>query len=181
VLSSGVVHVVDMEDIELSNLQRYVLAVRDDEKVRKVDVAARDGSQLQIVPHHCDLRGFFARKAHSWDEGRSIRDLYVEGFCGGVVLPPQEAGGLEADRRELHVPLAHQSALAGVLPAAALARKAHDGLPELTHATRLHVLDAIPEQTTQPVRALRDGRCLCDDPDYVRAYQHKYAAAESAD
>jgi hypothetical protein len=38
-------------------------------------------------------------------EGRSIRDLYVEGFCGGAVIPLGEVG---RPNQDVHVPLAHQ-------------------------------------------------------------------------
>ena len=49
-------------------------------------------------------------------EGRSLRALYTEGFCGGAVIP---LGDLGRPANDVHVPLAHQSALAGVLLAAA--------------------------------------------------------------
>src|SRR5262249_8213226 len=54
-------------------------------------------------------------------EGKSIRELYVEGVCGGGLIP---LGTIGMPRQELHVPLAHQSALAGVLLAAALLGRA---------------------------------------------------------
>jgi hypothetical protein len=53
--------------------------------------------------------------------GRPIRELYVEGVCGGGLIP---LGVIGLPRQELHVPLAHQSALAGVLLASALAKRA---------------------------------------------------------
>ena len=49
-------------------------------------------------------------------EGRSLRCLYVEGFCGGAVIPLSEAPN---PSMEVHVPLAYQSAIAGILLAAA--------------------------------------------------------------
>ena len=49
-------------------------------------------------------------------EGRPVRALYTEGFCGGAVIP---LGGSGRPANDVHVPLAHQSALAGVLLAAA--------------------------------------------------------------
>lgn len=104
-------------------------------------------------------------------EGRSIRDLYVQGFCGGAVIPLGEAG---RPPHELHVPLAHQSALAGVLLAAALIRATLGGDPSITSATRLNVLRAVGTDITQTVRARRDGRCLCDDLLFREQYLAKY-------
>jgi hypothetical protein len=70
--------------------------------------------------------------------------------------------------------LAHQSALAGVLLAAALARSAAGCDPEQTQVTRVDVLKRLADDLTQPAQAGRDGRCLCDDPDYLNIYRNKY-------
>jgi len=95
----------------------------------------------------------------------------VEGFCGGAVIPLGEAG---RPAQELHVPLAHQSALAGVLLAAALIRSALGADPPITSASRLNVLQPVGTALTQPIRPRRDGRCLCDDPVFCRRYRAKY-------
>ena len=57
-------------------------------------------------------------------EGRPLRALYTEGFCGGAVIP---LGDLGRPANDVHVPLAHQSALAGVLLAAAGVRMGLSG------------------------------------------------------
>jgi hypothetical protein len=103
-------------------------------------------------------------------EGRPLRALYVEGVCGGVLLP---IGATGAPRAEVHVPLAHQSALAGVLLAAEFVAQlvaAVDG----THVLRLDVLRPLPEFVRQ--RAAKDPRgiCICQDPDYVASYRAMY-------
>lgn len=103
-------------------------------------------------------------------EGRSIHDLYVEGFCGGAVIPLGEAGRPPQD---FHVPLAHQSAVAGVLLAAALVRSALGADPPITSATGLNVLEAVGTDLAQPMRGRRDGRCLCDDVVFCEAYRAK--------
>jgi hypothetical protein len=110
-------------------------------------------------------------------EGRPIRQLYVEGFCGGAVIPLGEAGKLAAGARDVHVPLAHQSALAGVLLAAALVSHELAAAPEITRVTRLDLMRPVAELATQPMRARRDGRCLCDDADFVAAHRRKYPQA----
>jgi hypothetical protein len=104
-------------------------------------------------------------------EGRPIRSLYVEGFCGGAVIP---LGGLGTPRQEVHVPLAHQSALAGVLLAAGCVQRALGLATEGTHVTRIDLMHPLGSFLTQP--AAKDTRqiCICQDSDYRAAYGHKY-------
>lgn len=285
-LQSGVVHLVDHQEIELSNLQRYVLADRGDEGAVKVAVAARTTSRdLIFVPHPQTLVLFLAEHGYKWEyfllaldsardrrtaqaalprwvangwtqpgdlgvsvhprfggdgacvgclylpdarlpnedelvaatlnvpqlqmdvrtllysgaplelpfleavgaangqplevllpfEGRTIRDLYVDGFCGGAIIPLGEAG---RPRQDVHVPLAHQSALAGVLLAASLVRSTVGGDPPVTTATRVDVLRTLGAELAAPVRRRADGRCLCDDADFRAAYAAKYGATD---
>ena len=104
--------------------------------------------------------------------GRPIRDLWVEGVCGGGIIP---LGGTGATPRELHVPLAFQSALAGVLLAAETVR---DVLTAGTHRKtlirRLDLLRPLSEVSPQPARKAGTGMCICEDPDFVSAYRAKY-------
>ncbi len=103
--------------------------------------------------------------------GRSIRELYREGVCGGAVLPIGRSG---SPRGDVHVPLAHQSALAGVLMAA---RMFATRSSRTTLITRLDVLRAVhPEYTTQAASKDPRGICICQDRDYVEAYRAKYRA-----
>jgi hypothetical protein len=110
-------------------------------------------------------------------EGKPIRALYVEGVCGGAVIPLGQQTG--ATPQELHVPLAHQSALAGVLLAAALMRDAVSTPATTTTVTRIDLLSAIGADQTRP--ALPDPReiCICQDADYARRYTEKYAETRS--
>lgn len=103
--------------------------------------------------------------------GRPIRNLYVEGVCGGAVVPLGQVGETPL---ELHVPLAHQSALAGVLLAAALARSALGHDPVTTLITRVDVLRPLGQHPTQPAKRRLDGRCLCDDRDFAQRYAEKW-------
>jgi hypothetical protein len=285
--AAGTVHLVDPQRIELSNLQRYVLAERADEDAVKVELAARESRQLELEPYEGDLASFVAAKGYAWPamllaldsahdrvsaqaslpewlanawtqpgdlglsahsrfgadgacvgclylpegqmknedelvaealgipqllmqvrtllytgrpverqvleaiaqaigrpleallpyEGRTIRELYVEGFCGGAVIPLGQAGQPHAAAPDVHVPLAHQSALAGVLLAGALVRHAISGAPEITRLTKLDLLRAIGARVSQPARAAHDGRSICEDPDFRNAYSVKYGAA----
>lgn len=287
---TGMLHVVDMEAIELSNLQRYVFAERSDESVDKVDLAVRHAASLDVRPHAVTFAEFVAAEGYAWPamllaldsardrvgaqaslpgwianawtqpgdlgvsvhptfgaddacvsclylpdgpvknedelvaealrvpqllmqvrtllyngkpvdrafldqvamaveqpveallpfEGRTIRELYVEGFCGGAVIPLGDAGRPRMEARDVHVPLAHQSALAGVLLAASLLSRAVTSGEE-AGVTRIDVLRAVGVGTTQPLRARRDGRCICDDPDYVARWRAKWGGRHRRD
>lgn len=278
----GSLHLVDPEDVELSNVQRYILTTRSDVGRSKVELgASRETRGLTIIPHDLTLSEFLSQQGYAWDyfllgldsardrraaqtslprwmanawtqpgdlglsthpqfggegacvsclyiprtplpnddeilaralgvpqlqievrtllysaaplqreflqliadannktleiflpfEGRRIRDLYVEGFCGGAVIPIGEAGHPPED---LHVPLAHQSTLAGILLGASLVRSALDGDPEITTASRINLLQAVGAHIAQPIRATRDGRCICDDAVFRDQYRIKY-------
>lgn len=103
-------------------------------------------------------------------EGRPLRALYTEGFCGGAVVP---LGRVGRPRGDVHVPLAHQSALAGVLLAAAVVGHAL-GAPAQSTITQIDVLKPVPHAPRRP--AAKDPRniCICQDPDYQRVYRAKY-------
>lgn len=104
-------------------------------------------------------------------QGMPIRDLYVRGVCGGALLQLARPG---QPAREIHVPLAHQSALAGVLLAARLAREATGLGVQGTRVARIDVHRAVTPEIEQPALSRRDGRCICEDPDYVGTYGTKY-------
>jgi Prokaryotic E2 family C/ThiF family len=105
-------------------------------------------------------------------EGRPIRELYREGFCGGTVLPIGKAGTPRAD---VHVPLAHQSALAGVLLASALVSQAEGCSPRRTDVLRVDVMRPLPTNVDfQPLEAEAGGPCTCQDADYRRRYKAKW-------
>ena len=271
---------VDHEAIELSNLQRYVLAERRDEGEMKVDVATRGfGAGIAAVPFPHDLAAFVEHRHHhtpamllaldsaadrrlaqaslpgwvanAWTQandlgvsvhptfglggacvaclylpdrsapnedalvaealqvpdqiaevrtllhtgggvGRAlieliasrlgrpaellapyedlpIRRLYVEGVCGGGVIPLGQFG---LPREELHVPLAHQSALAGVLLAASLALGARG--EATTVVTHLDPSRPVPAEPTHRARSRGDGRCICENGDYRSVWNRKY-------
>jgi hypothetical protein len=279
---AGSLHLIDHQVIELSNLQRYVLAVRTDDEATKVQVTARYFDRgIEAIPHERTWSGFVQDFGYRWHnvlvaldsaehrravqaalpewianawtqpgdlglslhgpfgssgaclcclylpsgqlpnedelvaqavgvphlaadirtllyggagvsrhfleaiasglhlpveslvpyEGRPLRELYVEGVCGGGIVP---LGAIGSPRQEIHVPLAHQSALAGILLAAALGRRAIEGMDESSSITRIDILDQLGEYLTQPALNAADGRCICQDPDYVAVYREKY-------
>ena len=103
-------------------------------------------------------------------EGRPLRALYTEGFCGGAVIPLGEPG---SPTNDVHVPLAHQSALAGVLLAAAGVRMALSGRLDSV-VTQYDVLK--PQERFQVYSAGKHAgeRCICQDSDYREVYRRKY-------
>ena len=104
--------------------------------------------------------------------GRSIRELWAEGICGGGVIPLGEAG---AAPRELQVPLAFQSALAGILLAAETVRDVlTDGAQRRTLVRRLDILRPLGDPSPQPALKAGTGTCICEDPDFISAYRTKY-------
>lgn len=107
-------------------------------------------------------------------EGRPVRELYVRGVCGGVVLPLRR---VETPPQDVHVPLAHQSALAGVVLAGALVAESLGQAPATTAVTRIDMMRPLGSHLTQP--ALKDTRgiCFCDDPDFLETYRRKYSPA----
>ncbi len=98
-----------------------------------------------------------------------IRKLYVDGLCGGALLSQQDQIGND---REMHVPLAHQSALAGILLAAVAIK--HLIAPEQTRITRIDLLREMGQFVTQPALKDETVRCICQDSDYISVYAKKY-------
>lgn len=103
-------------------------------------------------------------------EGRRVRDLYVEGFCGGAVIPLSQVG---APRADVHVPLAHQSACAGVLLAAAAVRGVL-GAQVGSHITQLDLLKPLTPFPNRVAAKDPRGICLCQDADYRDVYERKF-------
>lgn len=108
-----------------------------------------------IQPEHAD----------SW-ANKTIGQLYRDGVCaGGLLRLPDEAAPEEA-----LVPLAHQSALAGIMMAADLLIAHEPALRPVRRPTiegRFNVLAGFPQVIGRPRQ--RTARCLCSDPFYVSA------------
>jgi hypothetical protein len=101
-------------------------------------------------------------QAPEW-ASRTIGELYVDGLCGGGLVR-LDVGELS---REVAVPLAHQSALAGVMLAAQPFLAAISELRGQRPATvenRLDLLTGFPQVVPRP-RA-RTAGCICSDPVY---------------
>ena len=106
--------------------------------------------------------------------GRPLRELWVEGICGGGIIPLGEAGPTP---RELQVPLAFQSALAGILLAAETVRDVlTEGAQRKTLLRRVDVLRPLGDPSPQPALKAGTGNCICEDRDFVTIYRTKYGS-----
>lgn len=114
--------------------------------------------------------------ARNW-QGKPISDFYREGVCGGALISDR-IGELP---QEVAVPLAHQSALAGIMLAAQVVCARIQELRSLRPASiegRLDVLSGLPQVVGRP-RQRTEG-CICVDPDYVRRYREKWSGSKDA-
>ena len=108
--------------------------------------------------------------------GKPIRELWVEGICGGGIIPLGESGHTP---RELEVPLAFQSALAGMLLAAETVRDVLiDGTGRRTMVRKLDVLRPLHDPFPQPSLKARTGACICEDQDFIATYKTKYGVED---
>ncbi|MCW3033120.1 MAG: hypothetical protein JWM60_1465 [Solirubrobacterales bacterium] len=104
-------------------------------------------------------------------KGVGIRALYRDVVCAGMLI--EHVGARDP---EVSVPLAHQSALAGVLLATWLFVDRVPALRELRPAAaqaRYNVLRGGGEQIWPRERG-RQARCLCSDPDFRDAYAARW-------
>ena len=114
-------------------------------------------------------RGVELEKLLPYD-GLPLRAFYGKAVCGTAIF----GGGNKGDGA-MAVPMAFQSALAGVLLAAEVvidaARLRSRRVPV---ATKLDLLRPVPAVLTVPAAKAPRNRCICQDPDYVGAYRAKY-------
>lgn len=126
--------------------------------------------------------------------GRPLRAFYSEAVCGGLVLrlqaqtggaPAESAGAAAGDAvgqpldRAAMVPMVFQSVLAGVFLAAALVAEGAGLLaPAPGQKAILDVLRPVPPRLLFPVAPHPSGKCLCQDPDYQRAYASRWGAEQ---
>lgn len=106
-----------------------------------------------------------------------IHAFYQRAVCGGAMLA---LGANDDGVRHAEVPMAFQSALAGILLAAELvahAAGARDVAPPA--ATKINLLAPLGTDLSLPAPKHPKGRCICQDEDYRAAYQEKYTASES--
>jgi hypothetical protein len=137
---------------------RKVRELLDNHAAVGLEFAHLVASRKNVAPEQADI---FADKP--------IRQLYVVGICGGALVP------LRHDNvpGNVHVPLAHQSALAGVLLAAAFVRTIREPHPADTVVSRIDVMKPVPAHLAQFAKPL--AACICRDADWQRVFDSKWS------
>jgi hypothetical protein len=103
---------------------------------------------------------------------RPLEHFYSEALCGGVVL---NLGGKIGAERRTEVPMAFQSALAGIILAAELV--VHAGgfrRQSLPCRSEIDLLRPLGTRLNSPAAKHPSGRCICQDNSYLGVYAAKY-------
>ena len=107
--------------------------------------------------------------------GKPLRNFYQKAICGGMMIGLTGTG----NPGTAVVPMAFQSALAGLGLAADLVKHA-SGLPvPASTSTRVNLLRPLPSFLADPHARDASGRCICCDEDFLDAYRRKYAIGRS--
>ena len=127
---------------------------------------------LSTVAQHLGLE---KETLEAW-KGKSLGDLYTDVVCGAVPLDVTGVGRLET------VPLAHQSALAGIMMAAELVKRTQRRLASVSQTEPLVAWDDVlrgpPKMWTKP--RPREPGCICGDPDYQKIYRQKWHSRDQS-
>lgn len=105
--------------------------------------------------------------------GLSLRAFRAKAICGEAILPSPDA-----DQTDLQVPLAFQSAMAGIMLAAEIVGRRLDPDRRLPTKSVIDLLRPVPSRLNVPVLKAQSAvaRCVCADPDYIAAFQRKYGS-----
>jgi hypothetical protein len=105
--------------------------------------------------------------------GAPLRQFYSQAVCGGLVM--RLGGRTGAVPMQAHVPMAFQSALAGILLAAEMVIGAGRLRSEpVSASTRVDLLWPLPSEISVSVAKDDSGRCICADDDYIEIYERKH-------
>jgi hypothetical protein len=91
--------------------------------------------------------------------------------CGGALIALDKVG---RPHQDVHVPIAHQSALAGILLAGRLVADVLGAGPSDTSVARIDVMRALGDELAQRAQKDLRGICICQDPVYSSAYDTKW-------
>jgi molybdopterin/thiamine biosynthesis adenylyltransferase len=103
--------------------------------------------------------------------GQPLLNFYQKAICGGMMIGLTGSGNAGT----AVVPMAFQSALAGLGLAADLVKHAA-GMPiPSSTSTRINLLRPLAPVLADPRARDASGRCICSDRDFLDAYRRKYA------
>jgi len=106
-------------------------------------------------------------------ENKKLEELYYRGACGGEIVAVRDG----ETARQIEVPMAFQSALAGILLAADVYAEVAKLRERLPTRTQINLLTALPQLSpSDQVSKSVDSRCICVDPDFIEAYQERYSS-----
>lgn len=132
----------------------------------------RQGLSAEDIRSAAFALGVEEDKLLPW-RGKPLAEFYTDVICGAV---PLDIAGV---RRVETIPLAHQSALAGILMASELVKRTLPDLARISQPESLVSWDDIlrpPPQFWRKPR-VREKGCICGDPDYQTAYLKKWGAS----
>jgi hypothetical protein len=102
-----------------------------------------------------------------------VRVLYSEGICGGRVLSVQNEGIASQD---MEVPLAHESAMAGILLAAeVIVESLHLRSHPIEALTKLNLMRPLHQHLREKESKNYTGKCLCQDEVFQKRYVGKWS------
>jgi molybdopterin/thiamine biosynthesis adenylyltransferase len=108
--------------------------------------------------------------------GQPLRNFYQKAICGGMMIGLTGTG----NPGTAVVPMAFQSALAGLGLAADLVKHAA-GLPiPQSTSTRVNLLRPLAPVLADQRARDASGRCICSDQDFLNAYRRKYMVGGTA-
>jgi hypothetical protein len=107
-------------------------------------------------------------------ENKALRQFYSEAVCGGMVL---RLGANAKSAADVEVPMAFQSALAGVFLAAELVMAAGNLRKRpIQPVTRIRTSRPVPGYLLSPLAPV--SRCTCQDNDFRSVYSAKYLSGQ---
>jgi molybdopterin/thiamine biosynthesis adenylyltransferase len=149
-----------LDDAQLLEIRRRLdLAIPTDRAFLEQVAAARNVPIERLVPF----------------ENKPLESLYIEAVCGGAVM---ELANPDIAKR-IEVPMAFQSAFAGVLMAADVVAEVANLRSRLPTTTQINLLTSLPELPSSGQAKSENSRCICVDPDFIDAYKAKYKVTTS--
>ncbi len=132
--------------------------------VRGAPLAKED---RKAVARHHDVP---VERLEPWAD-KTIQEVYTAVACGEVALNPDRTRRLET------VPLAHQSALAGILMGVELLKRTSSDLGRMSQPENVIQWEDVlrPPPPVWTLRLAKDPGCICSDPVYVARYRERWA------